>query len=34
MSRDRVSLVVLLVGLPVAIAAELVALVWLAMHLI
>ena len=34
MSRDRLSLVVLLVGLPLAIAAELLVLVWLAMHLI
>ena len=34
MSRDRLSLVVLLVGLPLAIAAELVALVWIMMHLI
>jgi hypothetical protein len=34
MSRDRLSIVVLLVGLPLAIAAELLVLVWLAMHLI
>jgi hypothetical protein len=34
MSRDRLSLVVLLVGLPLAIAAELLVLVWLTMHLI
>ena len=34
MSRDRLSLVVLLVSLPLAIAAELLLLVWVAMHLI
>jgi len=34
MSRDRLSLVVLLVGLPLALAAELLMLVWLATQLI
>ena len=34
MSRDRLSLVVLLVSLPLAIAAELLLLVLVAMHLI
>jgi hypothetical protein len=34
MSRDRLSLVVLLAGLPLALAAELLMLVWLATRLI